>query len=298
MFHRVGNILRDPSRTTVKSWAARHLLTSLINCGTCGQKMKPLKTHGEDTYRCRHKFCTSIAAKPIEEYVERLIVGYLARPDVAAFLEAAAVSDRAQAAERAELERLRGSLESWRQLSASGEADPVTATRSINGLRAAIEKAEAKLKRDSYPPALRGRVGPHAEASWADSTLAEKRAIIRTCLHVRVAPTGAGRRWRSVSEQIETTWIIGPDQKALNKQPMPHAPTPGAVLRSWFEEHGEARSIRDAQDYIREQEIKRNPKIVERDLRTLADAGVLIRIKRGLKLYYQISPDQAGPSRP
>lgn len=283
-FYAATNVLRDPTRRTAKNPPkAFYLLSGVARCGVCFDVMNCVDPDGYWSYRCRGGSHAFIRKDALEEFTERVIVGYLSRPDVAEFLLAGAnSSDRAVSVVRAEIERLRGEIENWRRLSEGGEADAITATRAINGLRAKIEEQETKLQNTAIPPALRGVVGPEAGEKWKGLGIEAKKRVIRACAAIYVAPTGQGRVNVPVIERVTWRWIIGPDA-ALPVEQTPASPPPKIrdVLLAWFKEHGEVRTTADARAYLATTDYLPHDKWIGFTLRKLAQEGQLIKLRKG-----------------
>lgn len=283
-FYAATNVLRDPTRRTARNPPkAFHLLSGVARCAICFDVMTCIMVKGHWSYRCRGGSHAFIRKDALEEFTQRVIIGYLSRPDVANFLLAGAnSSDRAISVVRAEIERLRGEVENWRRLSESGEADAITATRSINGLRAKIEEQETKLKNTAIPPALRGVVGPQAEEKWKCLGIEAKKRVLRACTAIHVAPTGQGRVNVPVIEQVTWRWTIGPDATlAIEQKPATSPPKIRDVLLAWFREHGEVRTTADAREFLAATNYKPHDKWIAFSLRKLAQEGHLVKLSRG-----------------
>ncbi|WP_432839073.1 recombinase family protein [Dactylosporangium sp. CA-092794] len=208
-------LLEDPSRTTTRAGRAVHLLSYVVLCGVCGgpTSKQPVKRRGwvGVNYSCLYRRCASVTADVLDEFVQRAVVAWLARPEVFEELSADASSDEQVAHARAEAQRLRAELEDWRKLAESGEVTAVSFARAERGLLGQIEQHEATAKEAGIPPVLRGRIGADAVAAWAElgDEVAVKRDIIRTVADIRLLPAGKGSRKPFGRHRLEWTWKFG-----------------------------------------------------------------------------------------
>jgi site-specific DNA recombinase len=196
-------LLEDPSRTTTRAGRAVHLLSYIVLCVKCGgpTSKQPVKRRGwvGVNYSCLYGRCASVTADVLDEFVQRAVVAWLARPEVFEELSADAASDEQVAHARAEAQRLRKELEDWRKLAEAGE------------VLAQIAQHEATAKEAGIPPVLRGRIGDKAVAAWAElgDEVAVKRDIIRTVADIRLKPAGKGSRKPFGRHRLEWTWKFG-----------------------------------------------------------------------------------------
>ncbi|HZM75187.1 MAG TPA: recombinase family protein [Candidatus Limnocylindrales bacterium] len=186
-------LLEDPSRTTTRAGRAVHLLSYLAKCDVCGGPLSIQRQHRQrggtvELLSCLKKRCTSVIKQVLDEYIERIVVGWLTRPEVHEALHRT-FDDQGVAQARAEAEQLRAELEQWRQMAEARQVTPVSFARMETKLLADIDRAEARAKDAALPPVLRGWLGPHAAADWARlDGVAVKREIIREILDVRLLP--------------------------------------------------------------------------------------------------------------
>jgi len=208
-------LLEDPSRTTTRAGRAVHLLSYVVRCGVCDGplSMGKVNRHGwqGQVYSCLKKRCAAVTADVLDEFVQRAVVAWLARPEVFADLTADATSDEQVAHARAEAQRLRAELEEWRKLAERGEVTAISFARSERGLLAQIEAHEAAAKEAGIPPVLRGRIGDDAVSAWAalGDEVAVKRDIINTVADIRLLRAGKGSRKPFGRHRLEWTWKFG-----------------------------------------------------------------------------------------
>ena len=79
-------LLEDPSRTTTRAGRAVHLLSYIVLCGVCGGPLScsQVSRHGwtGQVYSCLKKRCAAVKAEILDEYVQRVVVAWLSRPEV------------------------------------------------------------------------------------------------------------------------------------------------------------------------------------------------------------------------
>ena len=195
--------LSDPSRTTTRPGRAVHLLSYVVTCATCGGPLasQQVNRHGWSgrVYSCLRKRCAAVKVEYLDEYVQRAVVAWLARPQTYDMLSAHAGGDEQVAHARAEAQRLRAELEDWRRLAETGDVQPVSFARVEKGLMKQIAEHEKRAADAGVPPVLRGRIGAQAVAAWAElgEDVAVKREIIRTVADIKLRPAGKGRASRS-----------------------------------------------------------------------------------------------------
>lgn len=235
-FYAAQNVLGDPKRANTRPSRARHLLSHVATCARCGAVVHAGPNYSPPQYFCSSaNRCAFVHMDPLDDYADEQMRVYLSRRDVLEDLKRAEGGDAEVILARAEAERLRGELEKWRRLSETGEADAVTATRSINGLKVKIAEAEDRADQCSMPPVLRGHVGTGAMA-WADiEDIATKREILRGCAEIRIRPVGKSRRRVPVEDRVTWRWLIGPDQAEV-EQEEPYAPKTAAERDAMFEQ--------------------------------------------------------------
>lgn len=222
-FYAVKRILTAPERKTTRPARAKYLM-SYIAHSSCGGVMqarhitpKGIRNHKAIkksylTYICEDG-CTAILARRFDKFVEDTIGAWLAQPGLAKRL-APIDEDAAVVNARTEIDRLDTLIEQWRRIAENGESDPVTITRTINGLKEGIAKQREIISHSEIPPVLRGRIGEDA-SKFPGYDLAIKRQIIKGVADITVKPVkGDKGKIRPVSKRIEWRWLIGGDQAA------------------------------------------------------------------------------------
>jgi DNA invertase Pin-like site-specific DNA recombinase len=186
LFHQVGRILRDASRTTNPGGGAKHVYTMTIRCDACGGPItvtlhKPMARRGTPVYVCRDKGCTYVEDKAaLDSIITGEILTVLSRPDVYAAISPTTGDDDT------ELAVIRASLSRKRALLSAFEAeDPETPTetrllgRKIDALETEISELEAQQGQLTRPSPLAGLIepGPDVATRWAALDVPTQRQI-------------------------------------------------------------------------------------------------------------------------
>jgi site-specific DNA recombinase len=205
-------VLRDPSRRQSVGNTVKYLLPGLATCGICGQPMRSTGKNrtGQSTYGCPDKHVMR-TIDPLDDFVEKLIVARLARPDALGLFPSRATADRPDtAALEAKAAALRTRLASLADAFADDdESDPMeyrAASQKIKTRLADVESAIAAAVVQSAPseldavdlPALARLFDPEDIApalEWWRATygLETRRTVLDTLMTVTVLPAKRGR---------------------------------------------------------------------------------------------------------
>lgn len=192
-YEQVRAVLTDPSRRTSTSTAAVHLLSGLARCGICGGPMRSGLNRTTPSYRCAERSCVSRNRANVDELVQRVILGRLARPDAAHLL----APQRSKGAGRAakEADDLRARLDLAADDYADGKIELRQLTRITERLRPQIEAATAMARKVDGAPLLDGLVGHEdVEQVWRDLPLSRRRAVVDLLVTVRILKGKQGAR--------------------------------------------------------------------------------------------------------
>ncbi|UNK47123.1 recombinase family protein [Arthrobacter sulfonylureivorans] len=196
--------LTDPRRRTAPDdLNAKYLLSGIALCGKCGKKMfaSPAKKNGREwmMYRCFGGYCMTRRLDKVDEVVEAVITGILARPDAAARFgsgdEAAALQQRAT--------DLRDRRDALAAMLADGLLSPGAVRKQAGRLSSELADAEASLAAvDALNPAAAVIAADDVDTAWLALPLGDKRRIIRTLASVTVLPAGKGVRFDPSQVQV------------------------------------------------------------------------------------------------
>jgi site-specific DNA recombinase len=190
-WERLCRLLRDPKRLTVNDTSTRHLLTGIATCGKCGGPIRAKLNQ----YQCRDNYCCGRARVPVDELVEDVVVGRLARADARTLWETDD-SDAAKAAEEAAglQARLDGLVDDY----ADGLLDRAGMKRAADRIRPQLDAARARARATSTAAqdVLEGLTGLEVSQRWETLPIGRKRAVVDLLLDVRIHPVGAGGKGR------------------------------------------------------------------------------------------------------
>ena len=183
-------------RTRAGSWSTstKHLLSGLLVCGVCGERMLARPDRGRQVYACTTNWCTSIGADDVEPVVEGVVLARLADPRIVAALRT--TPDTAPVQQ--ELAGLRKRLKDLTDLVADGLLDRRRARQQAQALGTKIESLEKRLKamrRES--PLTDLAMARSIPTKWRNLDLmAQRRVIEELGLRVSIQKGIRGRRPR------------------------------------------------------------------------------------------------------
>ena len=196
LFDQVQEILGNESRSTVRDYAVKHLLSGIARCGECPDHphLRVGKSRGHLVYDCSARFDTQMNKDKLDAYVEEAVVSWLgSRAAVAAFQsdEQEKRAERARARQKA----LQRQLDEAREMSATFKDDGVTPRLSLTSLAVQedrlvpqIEAAKAEAQAMDAPPLVRRLVGrPDVQDIWNEElTIEQQRTVLRAVVNIRL----------------------------------------------------------------------------------------------------------------
>jgi site-specific DNA recombinase len=211
----VVSILGNPTRRTNTSGSnkVKWLGSGLYVCGACGQpalRVSYIGNHRHPAYRCRAQDNThhrsghvARAAPPLDDYVERIIVARLQRPDTTSLFTTPADADLDTTALHTEAAALGQRLTDLSAAFAEGAITLAQLRTGTGKLRDRLTEIEDTLTAAAKVNPLIGLAGqPNIADIWYGTTpdrsdgldLGRCRAVLATLLTVTVLPTSKGRR--------------------------------------------------------------------------------------------------------
>lgn len=196
---------RKPGRTS--------LLTGLVRCGVCGEKMaRGVASRGRSVWRCHgrpgYPNCgrLMVAALPIEALITEAVLVALDGPEFGQMMSGAGFDDE-DAAAADELAVVEGRLLELAETFAAGEIDKAEWMRARQGLEARVTAARAVLRRRERSGALAAYVGPGAlREAWPGLDENRRRAVITAVIdHVTITPA-ARQGPRFDPNRVDVTW--------------------------------------------------------------------------------------------
>jgi len=211
----VVSLLSDPARrtNTTGNNRVKWLGSGLYVCGACGQpalRVSYTGNHRQPAYRCKAQDNTrhsaghvARAAPPLDDYVERIIVARLQRPDATSLFTAPADTDLDTTALQTEAAALGQRLTDLSAAFAEGVITVAQLRTGTSKLRARLSEIEDTLTAAAKVNPLIGLAGQaNITQIWYGTTpnrsdgldLGRRRAVLATLLTVTVLPTSKGRR--------------------------------------------------------------------------------------------------------
>lgn len=214
-WQRAQRVLDDPARHRQRPGRVKWLLSSVIDCGKCGQGLVGRARYdgrGMPTIYTCPKGCTAVNAPWLERFMVEVVVARLSRPDV--YRRLARADDRAAQKAADELAVLTNQLQEHydqaahpdpeQRLSAAGLA--AVEKRLMPQIEAARKRAEAA----ALPPPLRDLLDPGEDvrARWDALPVAARKDVVRTLLSARLLPAEkrGSHSEEQVADRVEITW--------------------------------------------------------------------------------------------
>ena len=202
---RLGLLLRDPARRTAPSTRTKYLLSGLIVCGKCGERMfaTPTVSKGKRrmVYRCfaGYGHLTRLM-DPVDEHVTNIVLARLSRPDAADLF-----------APDADLDALRSravDLRNRRDAIASMLADGLISADAGREQAVRLTDELAVVEREIESVSGNGPLAPLAgaqdiRAAWDGLELAAKRAIVDMLYAITLMPQGKGFGFNPDAVRVE-----------------------------------------------------------------------------------------------
>lgn len=200
--------LAHPERRTSPGPSRKWLLSGLALCGVCRE---PIRAGGGEagihSYRCRSMAHFMRRGVPLDDFIERVVIARLARPDAVDLLV-----DRERPdvdALRGERRRLEVSVREAGDDEQDGLIDRAERVRLTKRANARIATIDDHLRSGVDTNALAEVVGrDDVEATWYALPLGRKRAILEALATVTVHSVGQGNRRNMSDEALAKTLTI------------------------------------------------------------------------------------------
>ncbi|MGW9627642.1 recombinase family protein [Microbacterium sp. NPDC055521] len=199
--------LEHPERKTSPGPARRWLLSGIAVCGVDGCGL-PIRAGGGEkgvqSYRCASMKHFMRRGAPLDEFVERVIIARLSRPDAVNLLDERERHD--VSALRDERRRLEASIRQYGDDEQDGLIDRAERVRLTRRANARIAEVDEKLRSGVDTSALGEIVGSEdVAATWHALTLGRRRAIVEALVTPVVYSVGQGNRRRMSDEAMSKT---------------------------------------------------------------------------------------------
>lgn len=208
-FDAVETILRDPRRrTTTQDRNVKYLLTGLLTCGKCGERLfsAPVKYKGRlrMQYKCFGGYCMGRGMEDIDEVVVTTLLARLSRPDAAkAFATTGDLPNL-----RAKATDLRARRDALAVLLADGLMSATAVREQAGRISMQLEEVEAEINRADSNNPLTAVIGSDDVAgAWKKLSVVSQREIVRTLMEITILPAGKGIRF--APDQVKIEWKKG-----------------------------------------------------------------------------------------
>lgn len=199
--------LKHPERKTSPGPARKWLLSGIAVCGVDGCGL-PVRAGGGEkgihSYRCRTMAHFMRRGVPLDEFVERVIIARLSRPDALDLLDDRERHDVDEL--RAERRRLETSIRQAGDDEQDGLIDRGERVRLTKRANARLSEIDEMLRSGVDTSALSDIVSSEdVAATWHALTLGRKRAILEALVTPVLLSVGQGNRRRMTDEAMART---------------------------------------------------------------------------------------------
>lgn len=183
--------LTERRRITNRRTARRYLLSGMLRCGGCGQRLFSAAREGTRRYVCSSspdhgRGCgkVTVTAERVEELIARAVLMRLDSPDLAAAMAGQAVADERQASVIAERDAVQAQLDDLTDAFSQRLIKMPEWLRAKEPLDAQRDRLEQQLRQLSGNRVLAEVAGQGASlaGTWADLPLSRQNAIVASVL--------------------------------------------------------------------------------------------------------------------
>lgn len=212
---RVLNLLAQRVSTGRRT-PRRYLLSGLVRCGLCQNRLYSSRRENTRRYVCLsgpdHGGCgrLTVVAGPLEELVTQAVLYRLDTPVLADLLAGRAAADQETAALAETISKDRVLLDDLAAMYARRDISTREWMTARNPIQARIEDGERRLARATRSDAIAGLVGNGTELhrKWPDLDLTRQAAIVTAILdHVVIGPGTPGARGLD-PDRVDPVWRL------------------------------------------------------------------------------------------
>jgi site-specific DNA recombinase len=196
---KLNDLLSEPDRRRTRDNIVKHLLPGVALCGRCGARVHRIG----GTSRAARLVCSasphvSHQQASAEDYVERVIVARLQRPDV---LDAWQPKPEAEPEDGETIDDLAKQLAAWEDAAVEGKLSPEAFGRIEARITDKIAELEEKVKPVEVPEVLVKVTTGDVPANWQALPMTQKRDVVRLLGAPKILP-GRG----PVHERVVFPW--------------------------------------------------------------------------------------------
>ena len=205
VWYAARRVLLDPRRVVTKPGRYKYLLSYIVRCGVCGERLQAAPRKGGTAYFCPGSH-VSAGVGWLDEIITPIVLARLDDPELLTRL--AGGDDQSVLAARAEVVALRERLDGFRDAAASGELTPASLAYLEARLQAEIDVAQKRAASASVPSVLRGLAGAEDIAQrWELLSIAGRRQIVSTLLEVQLDRSRSrGRHSADDFDRVKIEW--------------------------------------------------------------------------------------------
>ncbi len=198
-------MLADPERRKAGP-PRRYLLSGLARCAVCGARVYGVGERSKGAlYRCETRRHVNRSAEEVDDFLERVVLARLARPDAAELLAPPASGADVRGL-REEEQALRDRLDGLAEAFAAGEIDRSQLRRGTERLRGQLDDVTARLSQSARAPVIAPLLAAEdVEETWHRLDVDRRRAVLALLLDVRLHPPGRGAR-RFDPASVDVVW--------------------------------------------------------------------------------------------
>jgi len=206
----------ESKRTSGRRTPRRYLLSGLVRCGRCNQRLYSAARQTTRRYVCMagpdHGGCgrMTVVAAPLDQFVADAVLLRLDTPDLS---EALSGQVRADADNAALLDNVAGDKEKLENLARAYANNQISMTEWITArkiIEERVEASERKIRRSSTAKSVTAVIGQGRElrAQWSTLNLGRQRAIVDAIVdHIVIHPGQSGARSLD-PERVEIRWRL------------------------------------------------------------------------------------------
>jgi hypothetical protein len=211
-FRGLSAYLRDPARRNAVAFERKHMLSGVVVCGLCDNRMYASYPHGRDrhmVYSCRPSSHVARVGTLLDAYVEALVLAWFSQPKTRKRLSALLNGGRTVdvKALQAQRDALQARMDGLARMHVAGDIDDSqlrSGTAEHRTQRDAIDKVLGRVSRRSPAAKMLAADDPHAYWDGCSPDLRGK--IIDDLMTVRALKAPRGRWFKDRDNPTTAEW--------------------------------------------------------------------------------------------